>query len=138
MKVSRSDVVKNILPSLSFITLHIVSMDICIWGVQSQLPSFALVLDFADFPVPLRAGAASAGFSAALISTADRAHWSKKPYISSSCLCCWMASCSSDSRSPWMMSASTDNPDTTKSRSLLRDRVGRKVENLLSKFNSSA
>lgn len=89
-----------------------------------------LAFDRPDFPTPLRAGAASAGRSAALTSTAESAHCSKKPYISSKCLWCWTPSGSSDSRSPWTISASTDNPDTMRSRSLLRDLMG-KIEQCL-------
>lgn len=131
-KVSRSEVVKKIFPNFNFSTLHMVSMDICICGVQSQFPSLLDCFDLPDFP-ERRAGIAVAGFSAALTSTAERAHCSKNPYISSSCLCCCTASCSSASRSLWMMSASTARPDTIRSRILLKLFDGKTVQHLFSK-----
>src|SRR5256885_7248169 len=85
IKVSLSEVVWNIRFSFNFITLHITSMAVCNWPVESQLPSLAVVFDFPPFGAFL-VGAAVAGFSAALVSTADMVHCNRKAYISSSCL----------------------------------------------------
>src|SRR5436190_10956355 len=98
-KVSRSEVVTNILPSFSFNTLHIVSIAIWIWTDESHVPSFGLDFVLLDLPAPRLAGAAAGGRSASFVSTAERVHCSKKPYISRSCLWCCTTSVSSDSRS---------------------------------------
>lgn len=125
-KVSRSEVVTKILASLSFKTLLMMSIAVFSWVEESQWPSLPTpAFGFAPLR-PLPTPLVDAGFSAALASTADIVHCSRKPNSSSSCLWCWTVSCSSASRSAWTTSASAERPEVTRSRILLRAVGGRK------------
>lgn len=115
-------------------TLHIVLRAVSSCVDESQVPSLAA--SFLLLGLPRRAGAAADDFSAAFVSTAAMVHCSRKPYISRSCLWWAMSSCSSDSRSLWMTSASVARPDVIRSKILLRAWAERK-EVYLDCLNSS-
>lgn len=85
MNVSRSLVVRKILESLSFNTLHMMSRAAWSWLAESHAPSLSLAAPFLALPRPRATGAAE-DFSAALVSTAAMVHCRRKPYISRSCL----------------------------------------------------
>lgn len=118
--MSRSDVVSNMRPSLSFSTLLIRSSAVSSCAEASQEPSLlTIVLDLAPLPFP-RAAGADVDFSSARVSMAEMVHRSRKPYISRMVLWWGIASCSSASRSACITSACVDSAETMRSRILLR------------------
>ena len=120
MKVSSSDVVTNMRPSLSRRTLLIRSRAVSNCAEASHVPSLATP-DFAFVTLPRpRAAGADADFSRALVSTAEMVHRRRKAYISKMVLWYGIVSCSSASRSACIMSAWVESAETKRSRILLR------------------
>lgn len=80
MKVSLSDVVRKILASFNFSTLHMVLRAVSSCDNESQLLSLPAAASFFPFgfPLPLT-GSDAEDFSAALVSTAAMVHCSKNP-----------------------------------------------------------